>query len=166
VELVWYAPARDVARTVVYRRTGGDDWQNAGQIWADGTGRLVYNDTRVSPGTRYGYRLGVMEVGQEVFLGETWVDVPATPELSLAGFRSNPALEDLQIAFSLPDASPARVELLDVAGRRVITREVGSLGAGNHVVTLGDARTLRPGTYVLRLSQGKRSFTARAVVLR
>jgi hypothetical protein len=39
-------------------------------------------------------------------------------------------------------------------------------GAGNHVVTLGNARTLAPGVYLTRLLQGKRSLTARAVIVR
>jgi hypothetical protein len=120
----------------------------------------------VTPGTRYGYRLGVMEAGQEVCLGETWVDVPVALQLALAGPRSNPARDDLSVAFSLPDASPARLELFDVSGRRISAREVGTLGAGNHIVTLGDGRRLAPGTYLLRLSQATRSVTVRAVVLR
>jgi len=166
VELTWFAPARDVSRATVYRRTVRDDWEAIGQISAEGTGWLAYADTHVVAGTRYGYRLGVMEAGQEVFLGETWVDVPVLPELTLAGFRSNPAREDLSVTFSLPDASPARLELFDVGGRRIAAREVGTLGAGSHVLTLGDARTLAPGDYLLRLSRGTRSLTARAVILR
>jgi hypothetical protein len=125
----------------------------------------VYEDTRVTAGARYGYRLGVMEAGREVFLGETWVDVPATLQLSLA-FRSNPTREDLGVAFSLPDASPARLELFDVGGRRIASREVGTLGAGSHIVTLGDGRRFAPGVYLLRLSQGTRSLKARGVVVR
>jgi hypothetical protein len=120
----------------------------------------------VIAGTRYGYRLGVMDAGHEEFLGEAWVDVPATSGLALAGFRSNPAWGDLSVSFSLPDASPARLELFDVGGRRIAAREVGTLGAGSHVVTFGDERTLAPGIYLLRLVQGTRSLTARGVILR
>jgi hypothetical protein len=107
-----------------------------------------------------------MEAGQEVFGGEAWVDVPVALDLVLQGFRSNPARADRGVAFSLPDASPARLELFDVGGRRIAAREVGALGAGNHIVTLADGRTLTPGVYVLRLSAGPRSLTARAVLLR
>ena len=165
VELTWFTPAGDVSRATVYRRTVHDDWEAKGEIWADGSGWLVYRDAQVIAGTRYGYRLGVMEGAQEQFLGETWVEVPVTPQLALAGFRSNPARDDLSVALSLPDASPARLELFDVGGRRIAAREVGPLGAGSHVVTLGDGPRLAPGVYVLRLSQGGRSLTARAVVL-
>ena len=165
VELTWHAPAGEVSSATVYRRTARDDWEAMALIWADGTGRLIFQDTQVIAGTRYGYRLGVMEAGQEVVLGETWVEVPVTPQLALA-FRSNPTLTDLTVAFSLPDASPARLELFDVGGRRLAAHEVGTLGAGNHVITLGDGWTGAPGIYLLRLSQGARSLTARAAILR
>jgi hypothetical protein len=132
---------------------------------ADGTGRMAYEDTQVIAGARYGYRLGVWEAGEEVFLGETWVDVPVTSELELAGFRPNPAGKELRVAFALADASPARLELFDVAGREVAEREVGTLGAGRHVLTLGHEWKLAAGVYLLRLSQSTRSLTARVVVV-
>lgn len=135
-------------------------------VWADGTGLLVYLDTSVVPGTRYGYRLGVNEAGTEVFLGETSVDVPLGFELALMGFRSNPARGDAWVVFSLPDAAPTKLELFDVIGRKVGSREVGGLGAGNHVLRLADGSTLAAGAYLLRLTRGSRSLTARGVVVR
>jgi hypothetical protein len=149
----------------VYRRTERDDWLAVGRVWSDGSGWLVYRDAPVAAGTRYGYRLGVAEEGTERFLGETWVEVPVTPELALA-FRSNPAGPDLGVTFTLPDATPARLEVFDVAGRRIAAREVGALGAGNHVVTLSEGHALAPGLYVARLSQGNRWLTARTVLVR
>ena len=120
----------------------------------------------MTPGARYGYRLGVMDQGREVFAGETWVDVPVAVELALAGVRPNPATQELAVAFSLPDASPARLEAFDLAGRRVVAREVGPLGGGNHEVRLGEGRTLAPGVYLLRLTRGERVLKARAVIVR
>ena len=166
VELTWSDPSGDVSGAIVYRRTVPDDWQARGNIWADGTGRLLYQDVSSVPGTRYGYRLGVMEAGREVYLGETWVDVPVASKLALAGFRSNPVHDDRSVAFSLVDASPARLELFDVGGRKIAAREVGALGAGSHLVTLGEGRTLTPGVYLLRLTQGSRSIMARSIVVR
>ena len=116
VELTWFAPAGDGLQATVYRRTPQEDWATIGQVRTDGTGRLVYHDVRVIPGVRYSYRLGVMEQGREVFLGETWVDVPFASQLALAGFRSNPAHDDLSVSFTLPDASAARLEMFDLGG--------------------------------------------------
>jgi hypothetical protein len=61
------------------------------------------------------------------------------------------------VAFRLPDGSPALLELLDVSGRRVLEREVGTLGIGRHRVNLASERRLGPGIYLLRLTQGANS---------
>ena len=73
---------------------------------------------------------------------------------------------DLTAAFSLPNDAPTTLELLDVSGRRVRSREVGSLGAGRHVVRLNDGVAIAPGIYWLRLTQSGRSLLARGVVVR
>jgi hypothetical protein len=165
VELAWLAPARDVPSATLYRRTLGDDWREIERIWTDGTGRLSFQDRQITAGTRYGYRLGVIEAGREVFLGEVWVDVPSTLDLALA-IGTNPAWDDFRVTLTLPDAAPARLELFDAGGRRIATSEVGALGAGRHNVTIGEARRLAPGVYLFRLTRGARSLTARAVILR
>lgn len=61
--------------------------------------------------------------------------------------------------------APATLELLDVSGRRLLARAVGALGAGSHVLTL-EGGGIRAGTYFIRLTQGARSATRRAVVTR
>jgi hypothetical protein len=73
---------------------------------------------------------------------------------------------ELNIAFTLPQALPATVTLLDLAGRELALREVGSLGPGRHLVRLGDAFHTPPGVYWLRLTQGQRSLVKRGVVVR
>ena len=95
----------------------------------------------------------------------TGVVPTAAPGLALS-LRANPARDRLAVAFSLPDATPARLELFDVTGRRVEEREVGALGAGRHVVTLAGGRRLASGVYLVRLSHRARSVTVRAAVLR
>lgn len=96
-------------------------------------------------------------------------DVPAGPPLAFAleGARPNPtAGRELAVQFVLPSAAPAQLELLDVSGRRVITREVGALGAGRHVVDLAADRRLAPGLYLVRLTQGANLRVARVAVLK
>jgi hypothetical protein len=166
VRLTWYATAGGTRVARIDRRTIDSDWRAIASITADGTGRLAYEDREVSAGTRYGYRLAVGLPGQEQFSGETWVDVPRVAALALTGLRPNPAARDLRVAFSLPDASPARLEMLDVAGRIVLARQVGGLGAGNHVVDLPEGRALPAGIYVLRLTQSGRSLLARGTIIR
>lgn len=66
--------------------------------------------------------------------------------------------------FTLPTAAPARLEVLDVRGRRVAEEMLTT--TGRHSVTVGRASHLGPGIYVIRLSQGTNIRTARAAVLR
>ena len=69
--------------------------------------------------------------------------------------------------FKLPSATPASLELLDIAGRRIVTREVGSLGAGRSTeLDLGAGQRLAPGLYLVRLRQGANTSVARVAVLR
>lgn len=166
VVLTWYAAEGNGLEATVYRCLTGGPWGALGQVTADGTGQLVYEDRAVTPGARYGYRLGVVESGVETFLGEAWVDVPAASGLALAGARPNPSSAELAVSFTLPDGAPARLEAFDLAGRRVASRDVGALGAGSHVVKLGEGARLGCGVYVVRLTRADRTLTTRAVIVR
>ncbi len=95
-------------------------------------------------------------------------DVPGGAPLVLAldGLQPNPSSgRALRVSFVLPTPAPARLELTDVIGRRVLEREVGTLGAGRHVVNLAEQRALPAGLYWVRLIQGESRRTARAVVV-
>jgi hypothetical protein len=98
------------------------------------------------------------------------VDVPPSggdePVFALFGLRPSPAIGPVQVAFALPSGGPARLELLDVAGRRILRREVGSLGTGRHVVDLRGRTALPAGIYFIRLTHAGRSLTTTACVLR
>jgi hypothetical protein len=91
-----------------------------------------------------------------------------TPVVSFAlhGLKNNPTMRDIIVAFSLPDARSATLELIDISGRRVVEQEVGSLGPGRHAVTLGGGMSRAPGVYLVRLRRAGQSFTVRAVVIR
>lgn len=166
VELAWQVSSA-LASATVYRSTGDGAWTPMGQVSSDGLDRLVFVDLDVVAGARYGYRLGLPGERGETFVGEVWVDVPEGARLALHGMTPNPGpVGEGLVRFSLPDASPARLEVMDVSGRRVFAREVGSLGAGEHVVRLGGTGSLAPGLYLLHLTQGGRTLTAKAVTIR
>ena len=168
VRLRWLAAANPGLSATVYRRTAETNWTTLGQVSADGTGIMAWNDAQVSRGQNYGYRLGIWDGASETFLGETWIDVPTlTLTFALEGVRPNPSRgEALTVSFSLPSDRPARLELFDLGGRRLVAREVGSLGAGQHRLDVGAGATLRAGMYVLRLTQGQQSRSLKAVVVR
>ncbi|HEV2105052.1 MAG TPA: T9SS type A sorting domain-containing protein, partial [Candidatus Eisenbacteria bacterium] len=77
----------------------------------------------------------------------------------------NPLVDHFRVSFTLPDAAPARLEVVDVGGRRVSAQDVGALGPGPHALDLGAARALAPGLYFVRLTHGGRTLTTRAVVV-
>jgi hypothetical protein len=86
--------------------------------------------------------------------------VPAThpgAALTLMAPWPNPAPREWSVAFALPLAAPARLELLDLAGRRLALRELGPLSAGPHTVHMAGASPLRSGVYFVRVTQGAES---------
>jgi hypothetical protein len=90
----------------------------------------------------------------------------AAPVLALRGAWPNPAREAARVWFTLAHGAPARIELLDLAGRRLRALEVGHLGPGLHHVDLERTAALRPGLYLLRLTQAGRHTTGKLVVTR
>lgn len=94
------------------------------------------------------------------------VDVGTATALALHGAIPNPAVGDLRVAFTLPNRDAATLELFDVAGRRIVRREVGSLGPGRHVVGLDPSRGLHAGLYFVRLATSERALHARVAVIR
>jgi hypothetical protein len=67
--------------------------------------------------------------------------------------------------FALPTGEAATLELVDLAGRRVIERAVGTLGAGRHSIDLAEGRRLEPGLYFVRLKQAANERIVRTTVL-
>ena len=149
-------------------RDGGATWSslNSGLPWPfawpietmprdDGSVQLFVG----SPGS--GIWTTVTEGGVPLAVGD-----PDGVVLRLSGFRPNPARERISVAFSLPTREPAVLEIFDLAGRRVLRRDVGWLGAGSHVLPLGSAFRPAPGVYAIRLAQGARIAKTLSVVVR
>jgi hypothetical protein len=110
------------------------------------------------------------EGGGRVRVGQTsTVSVPdapvATLTFSLSGPQPNPARSEFRYAVTLPEAMRVRVDLYDVAGRRVRQLVDQHLPAGYHGLEWrrGSA-ALGPGLYFLRL-QGAGANAVRGIVL-
>jgi hypothetical protein len=123
------------------------------------TALLIWQDSR-NGGDLYAQRLTWDDV-----VSVPPVGVPVATQLTLRGASPNPSSGPLRIAFSLASGHPARLEVFDVAGRRVDDRSVGELGPGRHVVSLGEGR-LPPGLYLIRLEQNGTRRSARALVVK
>jgi hypothetical protein len=166
VTLAWYVADAVAFHGTVERRGVSSDWTPLATVNADGTGRIPCEDRTVSAGERYGYRLAYTEDGIDRHTAETWVDVPRALTLALEGLRPNPSVGEFTVSLMLSTATPATLELLDVSGRSVLRREVGSLGAGRHLLRLDEGTRIAPGMYWLRLAQGGRVLIARGVMVR
>ena len=120
---------------------------------------VIWQDGRSDNGDIYAQRIPDAES----------VDVdpaPATPALALAGAQPNPARGVVWAAFSLEGGQPGSLELFDLAGRRILARDVGGMGAGSHLVRLDPGAPLAPGHYVLRLRTAAAALSRQVVVIR
>jgi hypothetical protein len=79
----------------------------------------------------------------------------------------NPTHSTLNVQFSLASSTPARVDLVDLAGRTILSRDLGSPGPGRHELTLGSGGLpAAAGHYWLRLTQDGRRATSSVVFVR
>ena len=166
VSLKWFGAEAAGISAVVERRTEAIGWEPQGTLVADGSGHLRYEDAQVTPGGRYAYRLSYRDGGATRFTPETWVDVPSAVALTLQGFQPNPSVGAPLVAFSLPTTAAGRLELFDLAGRRVAERDLAGLPAGRHLIRLDAQGEIKPGAYAVRLQHGDRVVTTRGVVVR
>jgi hypothetical protein len=163
IALSWYAT--EAVSVAVERRVDDGAWTQVAMRTSDGSGRITYDDRDVAAGHRYGYRLRYRDGSGERIVGETSVDLPSTARTGLVGFVPNPARERPGVAFSLASDHPATLSIHDVAGRRIGSFEVGSLGRGSHLLPLENV-SLASGVYLLRLTQDGRTVTARSALVR
>lgn len=163
--LRWHMSGAAALSATVERRSEESDWSALSTVSADGQGNVRYVDRSVGTG-RYAYRLSWFEDGATRQSGETWVDVPEAWKLALAARNANPGSGPAVFSVTLPSRSPGAIELLDLQGRRVAHRDLGTYEAGVHSVTIEEAATLAPGIYLARLSHGKASRTVRITRIR
>jgi len=79
--------------------------------------------------------------------------------------RPSPAADRAVISYNLPSAGPARVSVLDIAGREVAVLVQGTLAAGTHS-SVWDCAKVPAGVYLVRVDAGTGSQTGRVVVSR
>lgn len=79
---------------------------------------------------------------------------------------AQPSARGPEVEFTLTLGASARLEVFDVVGRRVWSRDLAALGAGVHRLRAGEGLALAPGVYVVRLARGAETSAVRAVVVR
>jgi hypothetical protein len=174
VRLEWYVPRTGVAVASIYRRTTDSDWGLYGNLSLETRPQIVFEDTDVTPGMRYGYRITVRDLAGHESAIETWVDVPGETEvpavLRLLPARPSPSRGRVELTYGLPSKSFVRLTVYDVHGRRVAVLLDKMEPAGWRTAALegrDDAgREVGSGTYFLRLEAGETVQVRRAVLVR
>ena len=168
--LQWTANTEnDLGSYSLYRGTSADFTPSVGNRIAT---QISTSYADVGPAGSY-YKLSALDVngnesGYALITPDGTTGVGGQPPVAFAleGVRPNPTTgSGLNVAFALPTGNAARLELLDVSGRRVLAREVGSLGVGRHTVNLAAGRAVAPGLYWVRLTQGTNQRTTRVAVV-
>lgn len=92
---------------------------------------------------------------------------PSEPSrLALEPVRPNPLVNGpLVVRFVLASPAAATVELLDVTGRRLVSRQLGALDPGEHSIVLGVAGRLVPGLYFVRMVAAGETKAAKVAVI-
>ena len=98
--------------------------------------------------------------------GPAGVAAGGAAALALSPLRPNPCTGAMIVPFDLPAAARARIEFLDLAGRRVALVFDGPLEAGRHEVPWSAGAGVRPGVYRCRLSAGSRHAERTIVLVR
>lgn len=173
--LEWDVQGETGTNAAVYRRDAGGPWTALAEATVDANGRVIHDDQTVTAGNSYDYMMVVGSERGETFGGATTVAVPtavlgvdpgSSASFALHRVAPNPTTDRLTVSLALPSSQPATLDLLDVAGRSWLSRDVGALGAGTHQVDLSIGRGRAPaGLYFLRLTQAGRQATAHVVVL-
>jgi hypothetical protein len=86
----------------------------------------------------------------------------ASTDLALLGSRPLSG-GGCEIRFSLATPEPARLDVFDLAGRRLLTRDLGAFGPGVHSTTVRSSELSR-GVFFVRLAQGERRTNSRIVL--
>ena len=165
VVLRWYV-AESGFRAAVERRALGKEWTAVGRVSADGSGHLDFEDRDVSPGAVYDYRLAFDGADGLEHGGEARVEVPLNALLAFLGTRVGPGDRRLTVMLSLATREPARIEVLDVAGRRLAARDLADLDPGGHEIDLEASGRLPAGIYLVRIMQGGRRVAGKAAIVR
>jgi len=152
----------------VYRRMSGGSAVELADIQADAQGVLSYYDIDLVPGYRYHFELAVRSTEGELRVGQQSIDAPdaALAALAIERVAPNPSAGAFRIAFRRPNLAPARIEVLDVSGRRVFGQDLGGEYGARGALDIGRQTTLDAGLYLVRLIQGSESVSAKAVVVR
>jgi hypothetical protein len=169
VRIEWFTAAASLLSWSAERTEGdGDVWTMIAAPEVFGQNKLVLTDPTAEPGRTYGYRVSAPSSEDGLTVSEiVWVTTPdaGSASLALEGALPNPAVGSLNVAFTLSGISPARLDLVNVAGRSVGSMDLSSYGPGRHIVNFAAGRKVAAGTYFLRVTQNGKTVSKPVVIV-
>ena len=77
----------------------------------------------------------------------------------------NPTVNNFKVSFTLENSLDSKINVYDLSGRLVITRDFGKLAKGKHELPVGTT-SLNNGTYILQLVTGGSITTDKIIILK
>ena len=152
----------------VERSDEGAPWRSIAQRFPDGLGRIRWNECGLPAAQRIEYRLHWDTPSGSRFSAPFMLlpEVPMTWSLQVV----NPVTDRAAVEFSLPARAQVRLEVFDIAGRRVATPASGLREAGQYRLEWeprdAEGQSLASGAYVLRLIAGEDTLVQRMILAR
>ena len=140
-------------------------WTKVNSCLITGQNPYTYTDNTVQQGKSYEYRLEAVLADESTEILGTASCAPAPPAFAITKVYPNPASDVLNIALTLPQSGGVTLELYDLTGRVVASKDIQAVSAGEFSDKL-DVGGLANGVYTLRATQGDLSASERIVVVR
>jgi hypothetical protein len=160
VRITWLARNAARERAIVERSPDAATWTGEGDARLSATDVLSYQGPPLAPGTTAAFRLVLFTSQDETATAPVWLDGPGTARLALAPAHG-PTGPDLAVTLSLAPGAPARLRVLDAAGRVVAESGVPEGARGWNF-----GRAPAPGLYFAELTQGDERRVAKLVTRR
>jgi hypothetical protein len=139
-------------------------WTRIGRAISEDAGVRSIVDRDVSAGSRYRYRLRLESDDGVTYSEVADVTVPREA-LAIAAIEPNPSRGRFGIRLARPVTTNARVDLYDLAGRRVFRQDF-AVGIDTDRFRVSPSQPLATGLYLVRISEGGRQATARIAIVR
>ena len=163
VRIEWFSDSRAMFAARV-QRSGGGVWDDAGPVRSIRADYVSFEED--VPDGEYDYRLLVPEGTQSTPMGLAHVSVRTPRVLALSRGEWDATAGAFRMTFSLPGGGPARVQIVDLAGRQIAQGTSSNSGAGSHTMLLGAESRITSGIYWARLTQAGSSVARRIAVVR
>jgi hypothetical protein len=141
------------------------DWTKVNSSLITGQNPYTYTDSTVEPGKFYEYKLEAVLADESTEILGTASCAPAPPAFAITKVYPNPASDLLNIALTLPQSGKVTLELYDLTGRVVTSKDIQVISAGELSEQL-EVSGLANGVYTLRATQMNLSASERVVLVR